>query len=109
MQQTLLPPNGTIPYDQMLASLAEGRDTPHRLVYVVGQGKDIGQLRDLVAYYGAPQPKTVTAYKKAAKPVAERKRHIYSGNVPFTEFGTQRLLTLFTFNIIRFNGKQVIC
>jgi hypothetical protein len=92
----------------MLAKIAQGGSEPLRLVYVIGQGKSQGQLREYVVTYGAPNPhkfKTGTTHPTRSP----RKRHIDSGNIPFTEFGTQRMLTLFSYNIIKFNGKQVIC
>ncbi len=99
--------HGTIHFDEMLARIAEGGPTPFRIVYVIGQGKNKGQLREYNAWYGAPNPKAKNV-GAGSDNTGHRKLHIESGTLPFTEFGARRLLTLFVYNIIHFNGKQVI-
>lgn len=93
-----------ISYDAMLAKLAQGSSTPHRIKYVIGQGKNIGQVREKVVYYGAPNPKQGDSSGTSA-----RRTYLRGGLVPFTDFETGRIETLFTFNIIAFNGKAVKC
>lgn len=90
----------------MLVAIARGGSTPFRVKYVIRQGPNKGHLREYNVYYGAPNPKART--KGGAQTTAPRKRHIESGNIPFTEFGSGRMLTLFSYNIIMFNGKEVI-
>ena len=99
---------GAITYDSMLAMIAKGGPTPFRITYVIGQGKNKGQLREYVAYYGAPNPKDINP--KTPRSGAEPKRYSLKagGNLIFTEFSTRRLLTLFSYNIIHINGKKVI-
>lgn len=102
--------HGTIHFDEMLARIAVGGPTPFRIVYVIGQGKNKGQIREYNAWYGAPNPKAIHAATSAqtAEPGTRRKLHMESGTLPFTEFSSRRLLTLFVYNILHFNGKQVI-
>ena len=97
----------TINFDEMLARIAAGGPTPFRITYVVRQGKSKGQLREFVAWYGAPNPKTKTINAHEA-PKKQRKTLLETANLFFTEFGSGRLLTLFVYNITQFNGKQVI-
>lgn len=100
---------GAITYDSMLAMIAKGGPTPFRITYVIGQGKNKGQLREYVAYYGAPNPKDISPQSGGA-PRSEPKKYSLKagGNLIFTEFSTRRLLTLFSYNIIHINGKKVI-
>jgi hypothetical protein len=90
----------------MLEALAKGGDVPHRVTYIIAQGKHQGDKREYVVTYGAPNPKAITPGVPKAP---AKKRNLQGGLLPFTEFGTRRLLSLFTFNIIMFDGKQVIC
>jgi hypothetical protein len=105
----LTPASGAITIEQMLLDLTHGGDRVHRLIYVVGQGKRKGQLSEFVGYYGAPRPRAQGHHTTTA-PTTERKRktHLESGTIPMTKFGAQELRTLFIWNIIRYNGKQVI-
>lgn len=89
----------------MLAQIAQGSGVPHRITYVIGQGKNIGQVREKAVYYGAPKPKT--GEPKTGN--TGKSTYIHGGLLPFTDFETGRLETLFTYNIIRFNGKEVRC
>lgn len=109
MNQALEPPKGAITIEQMLADLVSGGDKLHRLHYVVSQGKRAGEIRMLTCHYGAPRPKVRGV--AANEPVVARqprKKHTESGTLPLTEFGTQTLKTLFIWNIIRYDGKQVL-
>lgn len=103
-----------IAYNDMLLQLMDGG--PHRITYVVGRGKEAGARRDYVLYYGAPNPGGGSSVQSPTSSLPsskgsrkKRKTHLRSGNLPFTEFGSRRLLTLFSFNIIKFNGKTVYC
>lgn len=97
-----------IQHDRMLEILATGGSTPHRFKYVVSQGKNIGQVREYVLYYGAPRPNARAVIAPKSETSGKR-RYLQGGLLPFTEFDSGKLLTLFTFNIIEFDGKKVIC
>lgn len=103
-------PSGAITIEQMLVELTSGGERVHRLVYVVGTGKRKGELSEFVGYYGAPKPRQrgVHVADREASDRQPRKKHMESGTLPLTKFGTQELRTLFIYNIIRFNGKQVV-
>jgi hypothetical protein len=89
----------------MLAKIAEGSSVPHRITYVIAQGKNIGQVREKAVYYGAPTPRNSRTFSGGNG----KRTFVRGGLLPFTDFETGRMETLFTFNIIKFNGKEVRC
>jgi hypothetical protein len=95
----------TISYDAMLAQIAAGSSVPYRIRYVIGQGKHVGEIREKVVYYGTPNPLP----RSGNAPKSDKKTYLKGGLIPFTEFESGKLETLFSYNIIYFNGKKVIC
>ena len=89
----------------MLAQIAAGSSVPYRIRYVIGQGKNVGEVREKVVYYGTPKPHE----SRNAAPKSGGKKYLKGGLIPFTEFESGKLETLFSYNIIYFNGKKVIC
>ncbi len=106
----LQPATGAITIEQMLLELTTGGERVHRLIYVVARGKNKGTLSEFTGQYGAPKPRTRGDAQRgdAQNTEKRRKTHLESGTLPMTKFGSEELRTLIVFNIIRYNGKQVI-
>lgn len=92
----------------MLSQIVESGNRPFRLHFVRGTGKNIGQIREALCYYGAPNPKDPQAPTDGEKRRKARVEFIHSNQIPLTEFGTRQLLTPFISHILTFNGKKVI-
>ncbi len=106
----LTPASGVITLEQMLLELTTGGERVHRLIYVVARGKRKGELSKFTGQYGAPKPRSLADRRPrlASDSEKRRKTHLESGTLPMTKFGSSDLRTLILFNIIRYNGKQVV-
>lgn len=98
----------TISKSEMLAAITESGERPFRLRFVKATGKNAGQIREAVCYYGAPNPKDRQAPTTGEQRRKPRTSHLESNTLPLTEFGKRTLLTPFISHIIYFNGKKVI-
>lgn len=94
-----------ISIQEALARIADSEDKPFRLSFVRSTGENAGTIKEVTAYYGAPNPKDRSA--PVRKDRSKRKLHVESGTIPLTEVGTRRLLTPMISHIIEFNGKKV--
>lgn len=98
----------TISKSQMLAEVVESGERPFRIHFVRATGKQAGQIREAVCYYGAPNPKDRQAPTMGEQRRKARTSHLESNTLPLTEFGSRQLLTPFISHIITFNGRKVI-
>jgi hypothetical protein len=103
----------TITLDEALAKIVSSGEIPQRIAFVRSQGKEAGTIKDIVAYYGAPNPKDPTAApgKQKNKETDARKQrtsHLESGTIPLTEFGSRRMQTPFIFNLLALNGAKIV-
>jgi hypothetical protein len=95
-----------ITISQVLAEIAQARDQPFLLEFVKATGKEQGQIRRAMCYYGAPNPKDRQA-PTSGQQGRLRKTHLDSGTIPLTEVDSRRLLTPLISHIIGFNGRKV--
>lgn len=93
---------------EVLGMMANMGDQAFRIEFVKSTGKDQGQIKKTLAYYGAPNPKdrqAPTALQQQGR--APRRAHIDSGTIPLTEFGSRKMLTPRIDHIISFNNHKV--
>lgn len=100
----------TISYAEALFKIENSGSQPFRLTFVKSTGKDRGDEREAIAYYGAPNPRDRQA-GLATPPDPHRKirkTHRESGTIPLTEAGTHRLLTPRRDHLTALNGQKIM-
>lgn len=87
--------------------MSDAGDKPFRIAFVRATGKNAGSVKELFAYYGAPNP---GGQSKPTKSISRktRKLHTASGTIPLTDASTSRLITPLISHIITFQNKKVI-
>jgi hypothetical protein len=94
---------------QVLSQMAEGGDKPFEIVYVKSQGRERGDLRRMICYYGAPMRRLSESESgKVRETRKARMTHLESGTIPLTDAQSNELRTPRISHIIEFNSQKVI-
>lgn len=93
--------------NEVLAEITRAGDQAFQIEFVKATGKEQGELRQALAYYGAPNPKDRQAPTAAQRGRGQRKLYVDAGTIPLTEAGTRRMLTPLISHITGFQGRKV--
>lgn len=92
---------------EVLSQMSNMGDQAFQIEFIKSTGKEQGEVKRCLCFYGAPNPKDRQAPTALQRGRGPRKLHIESGTIPLTEAGTRRMLTPRIDHIIGFRGQKV--